>query len=168
MPERRVIANICACHGIKGELRLYPLMDSTEDFQSLKEVFIQDNKYTIEAVRPNKQFILMKLKEVKDRNTAETLEGYVSADLDDDLEEDEFYLQDLIDLKAVNQEGEEIGQVNNFTETGQTLIFIRLNKEFAKKNDLLVPFVEKYIKKISLEEKRIYLGEISELIELNK
>lgn len=168
MPEPRVIANICGCHGIKGELKLYPLMDSNEDFYDLQTVIIQDKEYKVESVRPNKQFILMKLKEITNRNMAEELNGYVSAVINENLEEGEFYLQDLINLKVLDSEGKELGTVSNFTETGQTLIFVKLNKEFAKKNDLLIPFVERYINKIDLKAKHLHLNEISELIELNK
>ncbi|NQY80414.1 MAG: 16S rRNA processing protein RimM [Candidatus Caenarcaniphilales bacterium] len=168
MPEPRVIANICGCHGIKGELKLYPLMDSIEEFYGLQTVLIQDKEYKVDSVRPNKQFILMKLKEITNRNMAEELDGYVSALINEELEEGEFFMQDLINLKVLDSEGKELGKVNNFTETGQTLIFIKLNKEFNKKNDLLIPFVERYINKIDIKEKCLYLNEISELIELNK
>ena len=65
MSEQRIIASICGCHGIKGELKLYPLMDSIEDFVDLETVTIEDKEYKVESTRPNKQFILMKLKKLQ-------------------------------------------------------------------------------------------------------
>ena len=64
---------------------------------------------------------------------AEELSGYVKAELNEDLEENEFYLQDLIGLKVINVEEKEIGTVKNFTESGQTLIFIKLKKNLKRK-----------------------------------
>lgn len=167
MTEARVIANICGCHGIKGELKLYPLMDSIEEFYNLQSILINNKEYKLESVRPNKQFILIKLKDITNRNMAEELNGYVSAVINEELEDGEFFLQDLIDLKVIDPEGKELGQVSNFTETGQTLIFVKLDKRFGKKNDLLIPFVERYINRIDLKTKNLHLNEISELIELN-
>ena len=165
---QRVIANICGCHGIKGELKLYPLTDSFEQFKDIEEVNIAEQNYKVSKFRPNKQLIILKLEEVNTRNQAEELKGFVRAEISEELEEGEYYLQDLIGLEVKDASGESIGKVNNFTESGQTLIFINLDEKYAKKNDLLVPFVEKYIDEININEAFIKLKDISELIDLNK
>ncbi len=38
--ERKIIGNIVGYHGIKGEIKLYPLFDDVEDLSDVEEIFI--------------------------------------------------------------------------------------------------------------------------------
>ena len=107
---------IGAPHGIKGEVRVKPF---TEDPLALGEygpLTTEDGAtLTIRSIRPAKTVVVVRFKEVQDRNAAEALNGkalFVEREaLPDDLEEEEFYHADLVGLRVQDEMGEPIGQV---------------------------------------------------------
>lgn len=149
---KRVIGNIAGVHGIKGELKIYPLFDSIDDLAGLKEIFIEEKIYKIESMRMHKDFLLVKLKEINDRTLAENTKGSVSADIEIELDPNEYLIEDLIGLKALDQDHSELGIVENFSNLAQKLLFIKLKDSFRAKRELIVPFVEDYIMEINCDE----------------
>ena len=107
---------IGAPHGIKGEVRVKPF---TEDPLALGEygpLTVEDGAtLTIRSIRPAKTVVVVRFKEVQDRNAAKALNGkalFVEREaLPDDLEEEEFYHADLVGLRVQDEMGEPIGQV---------------------------------------------------------
>jgi len=71
------------------------------------------------------------------------------------LTDGEYYRDQLIDLKAVDEAGSEIGTVIAVEETyaGQT----HLRIERAGENDALVPYIPLFIKQVDLEKKLIVI-----------
>lgn len=145
---QRVVAKHIGFHGLKGELKLYPLVEDIEVFNSFSELFISGEKFEIESCRFHKKFALVKLKDFDDLTAVETKfpekNTLVEADLVDDLDEGEYYLEDLKGLK-VERAGQIIGTVYQVTDSAQTLLYIRL-KEDGK--TLLLPFVDEYIETV--------------------
>ncbi|MEM7299603.1 MAG: ribosome maturation factor RimM [Pseudomonadota bacterium] len=111
-----LMAELGAAHGLRGELRaqIYaedPLgLTRFNPFQTDtgKSIFIARVK------RVGERYVVS-LKGVCDRNAADEMRGtllYVDrARLPDVEEEDEFYLNDLIGLEAVDSDGETLGEV---------------------------------------------------------
>lgn len=141
----RVIAKIAGFHGVKGEIKLYPLVDDLELFDELDELIIDGKAYSIVSNRPHKQWILVKLESYDDLNSVEHFQGMVEAELDDETEDGQYYIADLIGLKVIDQDGKEIGRVVNYSSQAQDHIFIKLNDSFAAKRELILPFVDQYI-----------------------
>ncbi len=153
---RRVIAKVIGVHGIRGELKLFPLADSTEIWKDIHEVFISQKKYTVESYRAHKNTILLKLQEIPDRNAAEMMPRVdIEAELSDDLSEDEFYIADLIGLKVFNQDMIEVGSVIDFSQEPQELVLINIPERNLR--EVLVPFVEEYIMNINWQEHYIQI-----------
>lgn len=165
--EKRIIAKVCSAHGIKGEIKVFPLVDTAHSLRDVDVVSINEQDFHLESFRPAKQFLIFKLKEIKDRNTAETLSGYISAHIDDELEKDEFFIQDLFNLKVLNENQEELGVVNDISELGQIKIFVKLNESLKKRNPLIVPFVEEFIDEVNIKEGFIKIKESESLLSLN-
>ena len=164
---KRIIAKVSSAHGIKGEIKIFPLLDSPEALEDVDIITINDQDFHLESFRPAKQFLILKLKEIRDRNSAEALSGYVLADIKNDLEVDEFFIQDLFKLRVLNEEGQELGTVENISEGAQIKIFVKLNETLQKRNSLIIPFVQKYIYKINVEEGFIKIKESEFLLSLN-
>lgn len=143
---RRIIGKIIGFHGIKGEIKVYPLIDDIEDFHDLDSVFIKDHEYIIVNTRIHKDNVLLSLEGLEDLNSVEALNGeQIEANLSEDLEAGEYYIADLIGLKVLDENKREIGVVSNFSDGKQQMVLVRLNKEFAAKSELMVPFVDQYI-----------------------
>jgi 16S rRNA processing protein RimM len=165
--EKRIIAKVASAHGIKGEIKIFPLLDSFEALNSIDTITINDQDFHLESFRPAKQFLIFKLKEIRDRNSAEALSGYVLADIKDDLEADEFFIQDLFKLRVLNEQGQELGSVENVGEGAQIKIFVKLNETLQKRNSLIIPFVQQFIDEINIEEGFIKIKESEFLLSLN-
>jgi len=112
MKDNIVIGKIFNVHGIKGELKVYPLTDDINRFKSLKRCFIKKEEYKVSSARINKDHIILKLKGLNDRNEAEKFKNHYVEVLREDsveLEEGEFFIEDLKGLKVIDQDDNEIG-----------------------------------------------------------
>lgn len=147
---KRVVGKVSGFHGIKGEIKIYPLVDDIELFHNFKTIEINDIDYKVEGIRFHKNNVLVLLKDHHDRNSVEKLSGYVQAELNEDLADTEYYISDLIGMTVIDETSSIIGQVRDFSNQGQELIYIRLMDKFASKSDLIVPFVEDYILEVKI------------------
>ena len=86
-------------------------------------------------------------------------ELYVPHDRDE-LEEGEFYYEDLIGLDCYDSKDNYIGPIIDLQEVPQGLILEIKGKE----KTILVPFVEAFIDGIDLEENKLYINEIEGLL----
>jgi 16S rRNA processing protein RimM len=163
---KRIVGNIAGYHGIKGEIKIYPLVDNLEIFKTFQHVYIDEKSYKPLSVRFHKDFVLVCLENIHDLNQAQLLKGYVSADIDEKLLDNEFYISDLIGMSVFDQKNNEIGKVSNYSKIGQKLLFIKLIEDFKAKSELLIPFVEEYIIAVNTSEKKIQINLSEELLEL--
>lgn len=107
---------IGAPHGIKGEVRVKPFTEDPLALGKYGPLTTEDEMtLTIRSIRPAKTVVVVRFREVQDRNAAEALNGkalFVERDaLPDDLGEEEFYHADLIGLHVQDETGERIGQI---------------------------------------------------------
>ena len=93
--------------------------------------------------------MLLKLEGVDDRTTAEGLRGLdVELDREDfpETAPGEYYLADLIGLKAVDPQGKELGRVAGLVETGAApLLSVKTGER-----ELLIPTVGPFIRRVDL------------------
>ena len=164
----RVIGKIAGFHGIKGEVKIYPLLDELDDFLDFKQLKINDKEYEIESCRLHKEMFLVKFKDIKDRTEAENkLNGYVEADYEADLAQDEYYIDDIIGMTVFDAEMKQVGQVKDFSDQRQSQLIIKLDKSYQAKQDLIIPYVDEYIIKVSKSENTIVVKLTPDLLELS-
>lgn len=108
-----VVAEIINTHGTKGSLKIKSYSDNDKRFDKGSILFLDDKEVTIESSFKHKGNIVIKLKDYDDINQVEKFIGHELSINDDDLEElsdGEYYLFDLIGLKAY-ENGEYMGSV---------------------------------------------------------
>ena len=162
----RIVGKIAGYHGIKGEIKIYPLLDDNKLFKKFGSVKIDGKDYKIISAREHKNCVLVMLDGIKSLNEAELIKGHVEAELSDELSDDEIYIQDLIGLKVLNEEDNLVGVVASFSEAGQKLISINLDEKFSQKRELLLPFVDEYIIDIAKDKSYIRVKLSEEILEL--
>ena len=112
---RVCIAQIGAAHGVRGEVRLKAFTQDPLGVTHYGALESEDGRhFEIEAVRPAKDMLVVRLKGVSDRDAAEQLKNlrlYVAREKLPKPEADEFYHADLIGLAATRQNGEAVGIV---------------------------------------------------------
>jgi 16S rRNA processing protein RimM len=150
MSDRIKVGKITTAVGIKGEVKVYPYTDSAKRFEELEGVYADDTFMKIENVRYQKNLVILKFQGVNDRNTAESLrDRFLCIDRSElrELDEDEYFIFDLIGMEAVDQDNVHIGVVTDVIQnTAQDLYEIK--KDDGKK--YLVPAVYEIVTDIDI------------------
>lgn len=148
---------ITTCHGVRGEVKVFPTTDDPARFKKLKKVLLDDGKQCREmeimSVKFFKNLVILKFKGLDDRNAAEALKNarlLVTRSQAVRLKKDEYFIADLIGLKVVSEEGEELGTLTDVLQTGANDVYV-VEKEQAKQ--LLIPAIKDCIRQVDLEEK---------------
>lgn len=155
--ESILIGEIVNIHGIKGEVKIYPYTDDIINLTTRKELFLDETltkKITVQSSRAHKNMIIAKLKGIDDTNTALTYKNkkvYISKDSLEDLEEDTYYIVDLIGLEVVDLHKGSLGVVTYVFQTGANDVY-EVEKEG---NKIYLPAIHDVIKKVDLKNKKI-------------
>jgi len=113
---RICLGQIGAPHGVRGEVRLRSFTAEPAAITAYGPLESEDGRvFTIETLRPAKDFFVVKLSGVTDRDAAERLTNtklYVPRErLPQPQAPDEYYHADLIGLRAVDRAGRPCGTV---------------------------------------------------------
>jgi 16S rRNA processing protein RimM len=150
--EPLVVGVLAGPHGIRGELKLRPLTEFPERIPKLKELRLrfQDGREETRRVRStrlHKEMVLVTLEGVTDRDSAEALRGAsVLIDAADahPLPEGRFYLHQLIGLRVVTPQGEELGTISDVHEFPANDVYVC--------GRYLIPATKDAVERISPEE----------------
>jgi 16S rRNA processing protein RimM len=157
---RVCIAQIGAAHGVRGEVRLKAFTEDPLAVTSYGPLEAEDGKrqFEIEAARPAKDMLVVRLRGVTDRNAAEALKNvrlYVAREKLPPPADDEFYYADLVGLAAVKANGEMVGTVKAVHNFGAgDLLEIQPGDGSAT---MVVPFTETTVPTIDMAQRRIVL-----------
>ncbi len=151
-----VIANT---HGIHGEVKVYPTTDDLNRFKNLKQVILDTGKgnmeLTITSVKYFKQTVILKFKEFNNINEIERYKGcdlLVTRENAVPLEENEFFITDLVGCQVITDEEKELGCLSDVMITGANDVFVVETKDGE---EILLPYIEDCIKSIDIENKTI-------------
>jgi len=150
------IGKVIGLHGVKGWLKILSFSSPPENIFNYKSLIIS-NKYInqifhIEDSRKQGKKILIKLDNIDDRTSAESLKDsdiYIQRSDLPQLSEDTYYWEDLLGFNVFNQNNIKIGNVDSFIETGSNDVLI---VKTAKNKNILIPFImNKSIKVVNIE-----------------
>ncbi len=146
-------------HGIRGEVKVFPTTDDASRFEQLKEVILDTGKEQmtlhVAGVKYFKQFVILKFKEYHNINDIERYKGkdlYVTRENAVPLEEDEYYIADLLGCKVVTDDGKDFGILKDVMETGANDVYVVKTKEHG---EVLLPYIDDCILNIDIENKVI-------------
>jgi 16S rRNA processing protein RimM len=144
------IGQIVGAHGIRGQLKVQPQTEFLERFAVGTKVLLGTQWYTIETSVVHKGRPLITLNGIRTMSAAQALQ-WQFIDIEDserpELEDDEFLLDDLINLKVVTVDGRELGEVDEVLNTPahETLVI----------GDLMIPFVENFVREVNFDTETI-------------
>jgi len=152
--------------GLKGEVKLKPYNPYTTWFDKAQGVWFRRNEgaepvfYPLIRARSHKEFVLLTLEGVRDRDEADDLKGAEAVTPEDrlePLEEDEYYWFQLVGLQVEDTEGNRIGEVVRMEPTapdadGNDVFVVR-----GEKGEFLVPASDPPVKEISVSGGRILI-----------
>lgn len=126
------IGRFASAHGIKGEIKLVTMTDFPERFKAGKsfKVRLSDREYkeyTIESSRPSGPNFTVKLSGIDDRTAAEKFKDLYAFVFDDEvmpLEDGREYIFNIVGMKVVSEEGEELGFVTDVITGGANDVYV--------------------------------------------
>jgi len=152
------IGRIVGVHGIKGYVKIHCEADSFSVFTPGHSVIVRDSKGRSRAMeivdaRPQGRMLLLLLKGVSDRNTAEMLPGsdlLVEKSSLPELEPDTYYWADIVGMSVVSVDGLPVGIVASLIETGSNDVYVVQTPDAG---EILIPAIASVVLEIDLNRK---------------
>ena len=161
---------ITATHGIRGEVKVFPTTDDPERFLDLETVYLDTGRekklLTISSVKFFKQFVILKFKEFDNINDVEPFRKkslLVTRDQAVPLEEDEYFIADLIGLRVITDEDKVLGELTDVLETGANDVY-QVTDETGK--EILLPAIKDCILSVDLEKGEMKVHILEGLLDL--
>ncbi len=163
------VGRIADAWGIKGWFKVTPFSADSGALFSSKSWFLLPAekgarlfsgvvRVTIAEAKNHSGVVVASIKEVSDRNAAESLRGsrvFVPRACFPVTQENEYYWVDLIGLDVVNREGVGLGQVKELLSTGAQTVLVIEYEQDGKSFDRMIPFVSVYIDDVDLPKRCI-------------
>ena len=165
------VGKVVNTHGIRGELKVFSTTDFPEERFRKGNILLLDHpslnqpiQVTVEASRPHKNTYIIKFKEFGSINDVEKFKnGFlkVSGSERIELEEDEFYYDEIIGCEVWTDEGDRLGLVKEILETGANDVWV-VHQESGR--EILLPYIDDCILEVDIESKKVTVHLIEGLI----
>jgi 16S rRNA processing protein RimM len=176
-PDRfLIVARVLRAHGIDGELACEVVTDFPQRFRRTKRVFLcppagpgsgeplagatpRPMAVTRARVAPHRGHaeVIIQLTDVTDRDEAEKLRGWLVQVPESEawkLPRGQYYWHQIIGLRVVTTDGEEIGTVTEILETGANDVYVVKGGG----RERLIPAIKQVVKKISPDQGEIVVA----------
>lgn len=129
-------------------MKVEPLTDFTSRFAKGATLILQGVPRKIETSREHKGRPLIKLAGIDSIHEVEKLQfQFLEALGEPEAEEDEFLVEDLIGLRVVTVEGQEIGEVDE--------VLVTPAHEILQIGETLIPFIEEFVEEVNFDDEVI-------------
>lgn len=162
MEELYQVGSITQTHGIRGEVKVFPLTDDISRFKNMKNLLLDGGKdgyinLEVENVRPQKNLVILKFKGIDNINDIEKYKGkdlYVTKENRVPLKEDEYFIADLIGCEVYldTDSDNKFGVISDVLETGANDVY---EIEMEKGGTVLVPAIKDCVLKVDVANGRV-------------
>lgn len=146
---------ITSTHGLKGEVKVFPTTDDPRRFKRLKKVILDTGNerlnLEVEGVKFFKQFVILKFRGIDNINDVEKYRRASLLVARKDavhLQADEYFIADLKGLRVRDEDGGEIGVLNDVIETGANDVYVI---ELQDGRELLLPAIKQCVLEVDVE-----------------
>ena len=161
------VGQIVNTYGIKGFVKVVPLVDNNNQFKDFKMLYIQEKKnlreLQIEEVKFSKNLVLLKFKGIDTIEQAEELRNYYlqAKRSDIKLEKGAYFIVDLIGLEVYTEEGNLLGILKEVLQPGANDVYV---VEDEAKKQILLPVIPDVVKKVDIDGKKVIVKLLEGLI----
>jgi 16S rRNA processing protein RimM len=142
------VGRVVGAFGVRGEIKIEPLAPP-QTFQPGRTVTLASVARKIEASRRHKRTLLLKLTGIDAREEIAPLRGeYLQVPESElaPLGEGEYYRYQLVGLRVVSTEGEELGRITEVLERPANDVFVVQ----GSRGEALVPAVEEIVREVDI------------------
>lgn len=159
MTEHVAVGRIARAHGVRGEVAVQILSEIPERFAPGAVLHLEDGTtLTVEASRPHGQRLLVRFREVPDRNRADELRGQVliiAASEVPDAPQGSYWPHQIEGCEVVTEEGRSLGRVAEVMRAPA-------NDVWSVRDDggeVLIPALADVVVSVDVETRRIVVRE---------
>lgn len=152
---------ITSTHGVRGEVKVYPTTDDPARFKKLKKVLLDTGRemlpLEIQGVKFFKQYVILKFKGIDNINDIEKYRKcslFVERENAVPLEEDEYFIADMIGMHVITEDGETFGTLSDVIETGANDVYVIDSREHG---EVLVPAIKECIRQVDVKERQMMI-----------
>src|SRR5574344_1938287 len=164
------VGKILNFHGIQGEAKVGYSKNQESFLESLSTVFVQKSgkfeELRIKGIRFHKGTAIVKFEGINEINDLLPFKGCLifveNKFIRENLEENEFLIDELTGLDVFDTEGNKLGFVIGVSNNGASDL---LSIKSKSKKISLVPFVDELVPTVDIKNKKIIVNNIKGLIE---
>ena len=171
MEDLLQVGVITTTHGVRGEVKVFPTTDDANRFKKLKNVILDTGKEQLDLeiaqVKFFKNLVILKFKGIDNINDIEKYKGkslYVTRENAVKLKKNEYFIADLIGLKAVSEDGTERGKITDVLQTGANDVYV-VQQEDGQ--EVLIPAIRDCVLNVDLEAGIMTLHLLYGLLDIN-
>jgi 16S rRNA processing protein RimM len=151
------IGRIIRSHGLAGRMKVLSYLESQEILNNLPEVLVGRRvsdavPFSLDAVQPGREFFILKLGGVEDRDAAAKLAGsfvWMPSEKMEKLPEGEYYWLDIIGLQVVTEDGQILGRIESVFPTGSNDVYVCQRGE----KEILLPAIGDVVRNIDMDRR---------------
>ena len=137
---------IVTTHGVKGEVKVMPWLDSPEDLCDFDRCRIEGKEYEIEQCRIQKTCNLVKLSGIDTMEAAQLMRGKTIELYREDIDDEVIFAAELIGVE-VFCEGKKIGKIRDVLDyPGNSVYIVKGEHEY------MIPAVKEFILSTDIEK----------------
>ena len=140
---------IVTTHGVRGEVKVLPWLDSPEDLCDFDRCRIRGKAYTIESCRVQKSCNLVKLSGVDTMEDAQSMRGMILELYREDIDDEVIFAAELIGVE-VFCDGQSIGLIQDVLDyPGNSVYVVKGEYEY------MIPAVKQFILNTDMDANRM-------------
>ena len=140
---------IVTTHGVRGEVKVLPWLDSPEDLCDFERCRIDGKEFKIEACRVQKTCNLVKLSGIDTMEAAQAMRGKKIMLYREDIDDEVIFAAELIGVE-VFAEGQKIGKIREVLDyPGNSVYVVKGEHEY------MIPAVKAFILNTDVEGNRM-------------
>lgn len=169
MEQTLRVGVISSTHGVRGEVKVFPTTDDPNRFKKLKKVILDTGKETldleIEHVKFFKNMVILKFKGYDNIEDIEKYKGkdlLVTRDNAVKLKANENFIVDLIGIKVITDENEELGTLTDVLLTGANDVY----EVDTGSKKILLPAIPSCVLDVDLDKQTMLVHVLDGLLDL--
>ena len=140
---------IVTTHGVRGEIKVLPWLDSPDDLVDFERVRINDKEYEIENCRVQKTCNLIKLSGIDTVEQAQALRGKTVFLYREDIDDEVIFAAELLEMEVFT-DGACIGKITDVLDYPGNKVYV-----VSGEHSYMIPAVKQFVLSVDMENNRM-------------
>lgn len=159
MEELLQVGVLTSTHGVRGEVKVFPMTDDVKRFKKNKDYILETPKgnrdVKVESVKFFKQFVILKFEGFDNMDDIAPYKNcglFVTRENAVKCAKDEYFIADLIGMEVCEENGGPIGELIDVIQTGANDVYVVKTPE-GKEH--LFPAIKDCVRSVEMEARKV-------------